>query len=59
MPLGKLVEGGIDIVGEYKIVLLLSGRILPCLSSAPPPLYFGNEELFFTWGNVSKVEKVQ
>ena len=25
MPLGKLIEGGVDIVGEYKVVLLFVG----------------------------------
>ena len=56
---GKLIEGCIDIVGEYKVVLLLVGRILSRLSGTPTPLDFGNVELFFTCGRVVTVEKVQ
>jgi len=56
MPLGKFIEGGVDIVGEYKVVLLLVGRVLSRLSGAPPPLDFGNVELPFTWGRIAAVK---
>lgn len=56
MFLSKFNEGGVDIVVEYKIVLLLVGRILSRLSGAPTPFDFENVELLFTLGRVMAVE---
>ncbi|MNJ74746.1 hypothetical protein D3C77_717270 [compost metagenome] len=59
MFLSKFIEGGDDIVVEYKVVLLLVGRILSRLSGAPTPFDFENVELLFTLGRVMAVEKFQ
>ena len=56
MLMGKLIKGGVDIVGRYKVVLFLFGGIIARFLGAPASFNFLHVELFLAGRRVTVVE---